>query len=175
MFPIRKSMVELSNCGDWQRHISGLGREEREDTRERSGAVRFRTKGGCVMIDTLARGKSLRIAGVWLSLGVAVGWMASGWSGSRIVAQGAANGLRAAPALNVQITGLPGESQWLTLVNPETQSLAVYRFEPNNPRGSLKLEAVRHFRWDMMLTEYQNQPPEVSSVESMTRGSRPKP
>jgi hypothetical protein len=91
------------------------------------------------------------------------------------VAQGAANGLRAAPALNVQITGLPGESQWLTLVNPETQSLAVYRFEPNNPRGSLKLEAVRHFRWDMMLTEYQNQPPEVSSVESMTRGSRPKP
>jgi len=37
------------------------------------------------------------------------------------------------------------------------------------------LEAVRQIRWDLMLTEYQNQPPEVSSIESMTRGSRSKP
>jgi len=58
------------------------------------------------------------------------------------------------------------------VVNPATQSLAIYRFEPNNPRGALKLEAVRQFRWDMMLSEYQNQPPEVSAVESMTRGKR---
>lgn len=74
--------------------------------------------------------------------------------------------------LQVVMSGDPEKSQWVTIVNPTAQSLAVYRFEPNNPRGSLKLEAVRQIRWDMLLSEYQNQPPEVSAVESMTRGKR---
>lgn len=111
----------------------------------------------------------------WLIAGATLGWLGSGWSGTRILAQPNMNATRQAPGLQFQITGTPGQSQWLTVVNPETQSLAVYRFEPDNPRGSLKLEAVRQIRWDLMLNEYQNQPPEVSSIESMTRGSRSKP
>jgi predicted membrane metal-binding protein len=74
--------------------------------------------------------------------------------------------------LQVVMSGDPEKSQWVTIVNPSSQALAIYRFEPNNPRGALKLEAVRQFRWDLMLSEYQNQPPEVSSVESMLRGKR---
>jgi len=111
----------------------------------------------------------------WLVAGAILGWLGSGWSGTRILAQPNTNAARQAGGLQFQITGMPGQSQWLTVVNPETLSLAVYRFEPDNPRGSLKLEAVRQIRWDLMLSEYQNQPPEVSSIESMTRGSRSKP
>lgn len=111
----------------------------------------------------------------WLAAGALIGWVGSGWSGTRLLAQPGANAPRASSGLQLQITGAPGQTQWMTVVNPDTQSLAVYRFEPDNPRGSLKLEAVRQIRWDLMLTEYQNQPPEVSSVESMTRGTRPKP
>jgi hypothetical protein len=77
-----------------------------------------------------------------------------------------------AGSLQVVMSGDPEKSQWVTIVNPSSQSLAIYRFEPNNPRGSLKLEAVRQIRWDLLLSEYQNQPPEVSAVESMTRGKR---
>jgi len=111
----------------------------------------------------------------WLAIGVAFGWLCAGLPGTRIQAQTGNAQLRQSSGLQFQITGMPGQSQWLTVINPETQSLAVYRFEPDNPRGSLKLEAVRQIRWDMMLSEYQNQPPEVSAVESMTRNARPKP
>ena len=90
---------------------------------------------------------------------------------AQLVAQQPVNAGNAG-SLQVVMSGDPEKSQWVTIVNPSTQSLAIYRFEPNNPRGSLKLEAVRQIRWDLLLSEYQNQPPEVSAVESMTRGKR---
>jgi hypothetical protein len=111
----------------------------------------------------------------WLAIGAIAGWLGAGSSGTRILAQTGANQSRQLSGLQFQMTGTPGQTQWLTVVNPESQALAVYRFEPDNPRGSLKLEAVRQIRWDMMLSEYQNQPPEVSAVESMTRNARSKP
>lgn len=112
-------------------------------------------------------------SGAILIAGLAIGWGLSQRSATTLVAQQAipANVGQAA-GLTTQISGQPGQTQWLTLVNPSSQSLAVYRFEPNNPRGALKLEAVRQFRWDLMLSEYQNLPPEVSAVESMTRNKR---
>ncbi|RLT10515.1 MAG: hypothetical protein DWI24_08515 [Planctomycetota bacterium] len=119
-----------------------------------------------------------KLPGDWVRTVVllAVGLVAGLWIGNRsgpaISAQQLTPANVSQGAMTTQITGTPGQAQWLTLVNPATQSLAIYRFEPNNPRGVLKLEAVRQFRWDMMLSEYQNQPPEVSAVESMTRGKR---
>lgn len=110
-------------------------------------------------------------SGAILIAGLAVGWGLSSRPSTALVAQQATPANVGQGQLTTQITGQPGQTQWLTLVNPATQSLAVYRFEPNNPRGVLKLEAVRHFRWDMMLSEFQNLPPEVSAVESMTRGA----
>ena len=112
-------------------------------------------------------------SGAILVAGLAVGWGLSSRSATTLVAQQAIPAsVGQAAGLTTTISGQPGQTQWLTLVNPSSQSLAVYRFEPNNPRGALKLEAVRQFRWDLMLSEYQNLPPEVSTVESMTRNKR---
>ncbi|MFM7316976.1 MAG: hypothetical protein ACKO85_00650 [Isosphaeraceae bacterium] len=91
---------------------------------------------------------------------------------AQLVAQQPSGTAVPAGGLQVVMSGDPEKTQWVTIVNPSTQSLAIYRFEPNNPRGSLKLEAVRQIRWDLLVSEYQNQPPEVSAVESMTRGKR---
>ncbi len=108
-----------------------------------------------------------------MASGLVMGFWIANRSGPAISAQQQVTPANVAQgAMTTQITGTPGQTQWITLVNPASQSLAVYRFEPNNPRGALKLEAVRQFRWDLMLSEYQNQPPEVSAVESMTRGKR---
>jgi hypothetical protein len=62
----------------------------------------------------------------------------------------------------------PGSStQWLYVVDTRTQAFAVYRVDPRNPKGAVKLEAARQYRWDLKLAEYNNQPPEVAAVESM--------
>jgi len=64
-------------------------------------------------------------------------------------------------------SGGPGSAQWLYLIDTKTQALAVYSVNPQNPKGTLKLEAVRQYRWDLKLAEYNNQPPEVATIESM--------
>ncbi len=46
-------------------------------------------------------------------------------------------------------------------------AFAVYRVEPNNPKGSLKLEASRQYRSDLKLMEFNNQSPTVSGIQEM--------
>jgi hypothetical protein len=66
-------------------------------------------------------------------------------------------------------SALPGSTpgQLLYLVDTRSQSLAVYRVDPQDPKGALKLEATRQYQWDLKLGEFNNQPPEVSAVEGM--------
>ncbi len=59
------------------------------------------------------------------------------------------------------------------MIDTKAQALAVYRVDPQNPKGSVKLEAARQYRWDLKLAEYNNQPPDVASIESMVGSSRP--
>jgi hypothetical protein len=61
----------------------------------------------------------------------------------------------------------------LYLVDPQAQSFAVYRVDPGGQKGIVKLEAARHYRWDLKLAEYNNQPPEVGAIESMVRTTTP--
>ena len=66
----------------------------------------------------------------------------------------------------------------LYLIDTKSQAFAIYRVEPSsNPRGSgsVKLEAARKYRWDLMLSEYNNLPPEVRAVESMVKPSSGNP
>jgi hypothetical protein len=65
-----------------------------------------------------------------------------------------------------------GNSQWLYLIDTRSQTFAVYRVDSQNAKGTVKLEAARHYRWDMKLAEYNNQPPEVAAVESMVRTTK---
>lgn len=69
-------------------------------------------------------------------------------------------------------SGMPGGTQWLYLVDTRAQTFAVYRVEPQNNRGVVKLEAARHYQWDMMLAEYNNQQPEVAAIESMVKAKK---
>jgi hypothetical protein len=62
-------------------------------------------------------------------------------------------------------------SQMLYLIDTKSQALAMYRVEPMGPKGSgtIKLEAARQYRYDLKLSEFNNQPPEVSSIEAMVK------
>jgi len=64
----------------------------------------------------------------------------------------------------------PGTQQRLFLIDTRTQSLAVYLIDPQNSKGTLKLEAARQYRWDMKLAEFNNASPDVTAVESMVGG-----
>jgi len=66
-------------------------------------------------------------------------------------------------------TGHAGASQLLYLIDTKNRSFAIYRVDPTNPEGAVKLEAARQYQWDLRLTEYNNQKPEVVSVESMIK------
>jgi len=59
--------------------------------------------------------------------------------------------------------------QWLYLIDTKQKSFAIYRIDPNNPKGSVKLEASRKYRWDLELDEYNNQGLEPSDVEARVR------
>jgi len=67
---------------------------------------------------------------------------------------------------------VPGGGQIVTVVDTKAQAFAVYRIDPQNPKGTVKLEAVRQYRWDLKLTEYNNLPPEVTAIESMVGNRR---
>jgi len=60
-------------------------------------------------------------------------------------------------------------AQLLYLVDTRGHAFAVYRIDPTNPKGTVKLEAARHYQWDLKLAEYNNQPPEVAAIESTVK------
>lgn len=56
--------------------------------------------------------------------------------------------------------------QWLYLIDTKKRSFAIYRVDPTNPQGCVKLEASRQFRWDLDLDEYNNQGLEPADVKA---------
>ena len=70
--------------------------------------------------------------------------------------------------------GAPSQGQMLYLIDTKAQAFAVYRVDPGNQRGAVKLEAARRYGQDLKLSEYNNAPPEVSAIESMVRTVPPR-
>jgi hypothetical protein len=109
-----------------------------------------------------------------VAVGLALAWMGGG-HGPMARAQGPAapagdaNGTIAFTSSIASPSGLA--SQLLYLIDTKSQSFVVYRVDPQNPKGTgtVKLEASRQYRWDLKLSEYNNQPPEVSAVEAMVK------
>jgi hypothetical protein len=60
-------------------------------------------------------------------------------------------------------------AQLLTVIDTRTKAFAVYRIDPTNSKGTVKLEAVRQYQWDLKLAEYNNLPPEVAAIESTVK------
>jgi len=104
-----------------------------------------------------------------LALGLAVAWWAGGRGAS---AQAQANVPGAEANGTIAFTSSSGgASQLLYLIDTRSQSFAIYRVDTQAARGagSVKLEAARQYRYDLKLSEYNNLPPEVTSVEAMIR------
>ena len=56
--------------------------------------------------------------------------------------------------------------QWLYLIDTKKRAFAIYRVDPTNPQGCVKLEASRQFRWDLDLDDYNNQGLEPADVRA---------
>ena len=73
-------------------------------------------------------------------------------------------------ALVIDAAGTAGASR-LLLIDQRMQAMAVYKID-SLQGGSIKLEAARSFGADLKLSEYNNLPPEVASVEAMVTAPR---
>ena len=83
-------------------------------------------------------------------------------SAAKAVAAGESGGILALIANPT--TGTP--VQWLYLIDTKKRAFAIYRVDPTNPKGSVKLEASRQFRWDLDLDQYNNQGLEPADVKA---------
>jgi len=82
---------------------------------------------------------------------------------ARTVASGDFNGTLAL------IANPTGPVQWLYLIDTKKRAFAVYRIDPTNGKGAVKLEASRQYRWDLELDQYNNQGLEPSDVEARVK------
>lgn len=108
-----------------------------------------------------------------LLTGLALAW---GLVGSRVPvarAQGPGASPAEASGTIAFTSGAPGALQLLYLIDTRTQSFAVYRVDPQNTKGAVKLEAARQYRWDLKLAEYSNQSPDVAAIRSMVEHAKP--
>ncbi len=105
-----------------------------------------------------------------LAVGLALAWWGGG-HGPSARAQGASPAADANGTIAFTSSSGNSASQMLYLIDTKSQAFAVYRVDPTGPRGSgsVKLEASRQYRWDLKLSEFNNQPPEVSAVEAMVK------
>jgi hypothetical protein len=69
-------------------------------------------------------------------------------------------------ALITGATGGPGQAQWLYLIDTKNRAFALYRIDPMNTKGIVKLEASRQYEWDLKLEHYNNQPPEPDAIKA---------
>ena len=71
------------------------------------------------------------------------------------------------------------QTQWLYLIDTKSRSFALYRIDPMNSKGIVKLEASRQYEWDLKLEHYNNQPPEPdaikATVQTLSRSDPNKP
>ena len=80
-------------------------------------------------------------------------------AGNRPIAGGEVNGTLA-------LITTAGAAQWLYLIDTKDRAFALYRVDPTNPKGIVKLEASRQYRWDLKLEHYNNQAPEPDAIKA---------
>lgn len=120
-------------------------------------------------------GRAMRWGGLGLLSGVALCWAFGSGRAPSARAQSAAEAAHAAQAggtIAFTTTG-PDSAQLLYVLDTRAQAFAVYKVDPRDPKGAVKLEAARQYRWDLKLAEFNNQAPEVAHVEAMVGGSAP--
>jgi hypothetical protein len=64
-----------------------------------------------------------------------------------------------------------GSAQYLFLVDTRAGALAVYKVDPSNPKGTIKLEAARRYEWDLKLEHYNNLDPMPAAIEAAVKST----
>ncbi len=105
-----------------------------------------------------------------LLAGLVLAWWVGG-HGPTARAQGMAPSSESNGTIAFTAAANGSSSQMLYLIDTRSQAFAVYRVEPSGLKGTgtVKLEAARQYRYDLKLSEFNNQPPEVSSIEAMVK------
>lgn len=111
----------------------------------------------------------LRYAVPSLFLGFSLAVLLAPGSSRRVEAQSASQVGTGLIALTDDAPGNPNATL-LYLIDPREQSLAVYRVD--GLKGTIKLDAARHFRADLKVSEYNNISPNVAAVEAMVAPAR---
>ena len=108
-----------------------------------------------------------------LLAGLALAWWGGG-QGPTARAQGMAPGAESGGTIAFTTVANGSSSQMLYLIDTKSQAFAVYRVEPTTSRGSgtVKLEAARQYRYDLKLSEFNNQPPLPHDIEGMAKSMK---
>lgn len=116
-------------------------------------------------------GPSARQGGLGLLAGLALAGLLGIGRAPAVRAQPTAAEATGLIALTTQ-AGSSGASpvQWLYLIDTRARSFAVYRVDPKDPKGAVKLEATRRYEYDLKLAEFNNQAPDVAAIEAMVGG-----
>ncbi len=118
-------------------------------------------------------GPGARYGGCGLLLGLALAYALGSGQNPMVRAQSPAAPHAESAGTIAFTTASPDAGQLLYVVDTRTQAFAVYKVDPRDPKGAVKLEAARQYRWDLKLAEFNNQAPEVATIESMVgSGSR---
>jgi hypothetical protein len=76
-----------------------------------------------------------------------------------------------APAGSGDLTVVPipsgdkGQGQLLAVIEPRQQVMSVYRIDVNT--GKIALRSVRNLRWDLQMTNYNNEAPLPQEIQSL--------
>lgn len=87
-------------------------------------------------------------------------------TGSAASAKGVTSGESGGILALVAESGTASPIQWLYVIDTKKRAFAIYRVDPSNPQGCVKLEASRQFRWDLDLDQYNNQGLEPADVKA---------
>ena len=115
---------------------------------------------------------AVRAGSAGLLAGLALAWILGNGRTPSVLAQAQPHAAEAAGTVAFAVSAAaPDSGQFLYLIDTKTQAFAVYKVDPRDPKGAVKLEGTRQYRWDLRLAEFNNQEPQVATIESMVGGS----
>lgn len=102
---------------------------------------------------------ALLVFGLVVAVAAGQNWPAAGQRAAPSVQQAGDSSLIAVPSLSAD------NSQLLTLVDPRTRAMAVYRIDPTG--GKIKLLSVRNVQFDLQVLDLNSDKPSPQEIRSL--------
>jgi len=75
------------------------------------------------------------------------------------------------PSLITHVTAADGQPQVVTVIDPESRTMAVYHVD--RATGEITLKSVRNMTWDLQMLEFNSGEPLPQEIRDMRRGLQP--